>query len=63
MTHFGPADMSLDLLAKSDPKNKLQTWSQRRGFGLPEYIEIENPVLSIILNLHFKLSLMGGFIV
>lgn len=38
---FGPIDMSLDLPAESDPINKLQTWSQRRSYGIPQYNELE----------------------
>ncbi|GBB98037.1 hypothetical protein RclHR1_03120022 [Rhizophagus clarus] len=38
---FGPIDMSMDLPPESDPINKLQTWSQRRSYGIPQYNEID----------------------
>jgi ribonuclease-3 len=38
---YGPIDMSLDLPAESDPINKLQTWSQRRSYGIPQYNQID----------------------
>ncbi|CAI2184204.1 8444_t:CDS:1, partial [Funneliformis geosporum] len=39
---IGPQDLSLMTLPLEDPINKLQTWSQRRNFGLPKYILVEN---------------------
>ncbi|RIA89285.1 ribonuclease III [Glomus cerebriforme] len=37
----GPLDESLNLPQESDPINKLQTWSQRRAYGIPQYNELE----------------------
>ncbi|CAI2177923.1 8908_t:CDS:1 [Funneliformis geosporum] len=39
---IGPQDVPLMTLPLEDPINKLQTWSQRRSFGLPKYNLVEN---------------------
>ncbi|CAG8462208.1 7299_t:CDS:1 [Funneliformis mosseae] len=39
---IGPQDVSLKALPYEDPINKLQTWSQRRFFGIPQYKLVEN---------------------
>ncbi|CAI2171454.1 5082_t:CDS:1 [Funneliformis geosporum] len=39
---IGPQDVPLMTLPLEDPINKLQTWSQRKTFGLPKYILVEN---------------------
>ncbi|CAI2176906.1 2544_t:CDS:1 [Funneliformis geosporum] len=37
---IGPRDLSFPNLPHEDPINTLQTWSQRRSFGLPLYKEV-----------------------
>ncbi|CAG8599437.1 13268_t:CDS:1 [Funneliformis mosseae] len=39
---IGPQDVSLTKVPHEDPINKLQTWSQRRSFGIPKYQLVEN---------------------